>query len=277
MYNAGFMSGLGPQVAGAQPPPVDPARAQFEWAQQQDAQEEAIRMGIHQMLAAQAAGTRQSQMGLAATGAGMVAKDAVPQVGQAISSAANYVMAPAKAAVDAGKSAYQTYVSGGKVTTSAAPEAANEGFSLSSLSGPASAAYAAYNAYQGVNSGLRNSKMLREAYRSADLTPEEEMRLRDQSFKQGMEDSRMGAFRGSLSGLTVGGPIGAVVGGTLGGTGGMVQAMQAYRGAPGNDRKELAEAVGKDRLNQLSKPPVNVFDLAKSAKHGKVAGIKLPF
>lgn len=249
MYNQ-FLGQTGPRPLTAQPPPVDPNQDNYDFSAGQRANEEALRMGLNDMIRAQVAGTREQARGLAAQGAGMAVKHAYPGFGQAIRGAADYVMAPVKAGVKAA----QNYVTGGATTTGAA--AAPSTFStLTSSIGDflpyAGAAYNTYEALKGIQTGWDQSAKLRSAIRRDPwMTRGQESDLRDDAVDAALKKAQVDSIKGATTGFTVGGPAGGAVGGALGRLGGEVQAFGAMRGSRGGDWKNWGEAKAKDPETQ---------------------------
>lgn len=249
MYNQ-FLGGMGPRPATAQPMEVDPNQQNMDWAAENFGAEDAIREGMHDIIRQQMAGTRQEQMALAPKAAGTVAKGAFPQFGAAIRGTADYAMAPVKAGVKAA----QNYVMGGQTTTSAASAAPATGVDVMGAFGKvAGPAGVAYNAYQNIDRGLKNASALRSALRDEDanLTSDQEMRLRNESFKAGREQARTGAATGVLAGSSLG-PPGMVAGGLSGYAGGAAQYGQAYRGSPGSDNANLVRALANEQGDAIA-------------------------
>ncbi len=217
------------------------------FAAEQFAQQDAVRMGIEQMLRMQSDAEQQQQTQMGVTAAGKATGLAFPQVGAGIRSAATSVMAPVKAA----SHSIQNYVTGGPKSVAApaagaapAGAAAEATSPLGSLWGAAQpylgAAGTAFNAYQGITSGLEAGASLKEALRSGLLDPEEESKLREDTFEQGMESANTGAAQGSLSGFSAGGIPGMVIGGVTGAAGGFAQAAKANRGSGISDAAAIA-------------------------------------
>lgn len=229
------------------------------FAAERFAQEDAVRMGIDQMLRAQSDHEQAAQMQMGASLAGKGVGQAFPGFGASIRGAANAAMEP----VRQGVRAVQSYVSGGPTTApagSAAAAAASQPSALSSLWGAAQpylgAAGMGWNAYQGMAGGLAAGQNLKDAIRSGLLSPEEEAKMREDVFEQGMESGTTGMKSGALSGLAAGGPIGAAVGAVSGAAGGFTQAARANKGSGISDASAIArwqadprnEGMGRDAL-----------------------------
>ena len=255
------------------------------FAAEQFAQQDAVRMGIEQMLRMQSDAEQQQQTQMGVTAAGKATGLAFPQVGAGIRSAATSVMAPVKAA----SHSIQNYVTGGPKSVAApaagaapAGAAAEATSPLGSLWGAAQpylgAAGTAFNAYQGITSGLEAGASLKEALRSGLLDPEEESKLREDTFDQGNEAAWSGAQRGALSGMTLG-PVGAMVGAATGAAGGFAQAARANQGGGISDASAIArwqadprnEGMGRQAAVDLAK------DWAESAGRKLLGGGKKLF
>lgn len=221
-------------------PEQEPLTPEQQWAMDEASQQESIRLGIEQLIRAQMASNVAEQRGLMPQVGGMAAKQAFPGFSEGLRSTARYATAPLRQV--------QTYITGGKTTAAAAADAAADagGVSLGDAVPYAGAAYNLYNSYNEFERGNQNAEDLRHSLRAVDdLSDSDEMRLRDKSFEAGMDQAELGGAKGTLSGLAVGGPIGGVVGGVAGMGGGLAQALQSYRGAPGNDAAALAHAAGR--------------------------------
>ncbi|MBM3273876.1 MAG: hypothetical protein FJZ00_01890 [Candidatus Sericytochromatia bacterium] len=255
MYNQ-FLSTMGPRPANAQPLPIDPNQFAYDFNAGQHAQEEALQMGLRDMIDAQVAGTRTQSQELAAQGVGMAAKKFFPGFGQAVRGAADYAMAPVKAAmapvkagVKAGVDAVQSYIQGGATTTGSTAAAAAPSFfdTLSSSFGSvlpyAGAAKAAYDMYTGTQDSLNRSRDMRNALDQATwMTRGQRADVHDDAIEAALKQGDVNAAKGAAAGWAVGGPFGAAVGGALGQLSGQVGAFGAARGSPGGDWKNLADA-----------------------------------
>lgn len=257
--------------------PVSPAEG---FAAEQFAQQDAIRLGIEQMLRSQAQAEQQNQVQMAAYGAGKGVGVAFPQVGAGIRSAATSVMAPVKAA----SHSIQNYVTGGPKTAAAttagaapAGAAADVQTPLGSLWGAAQpylgAAGTAFNAYQGITGGLAAGASLKDALRSGMLDPEEESKLRQDTFDSGNEAAWSGAQRGAVSGLAAGGPIGAAVGAATGSAGGFAQAARANRGGGISDASAIARWQADPRNEGMGR--TWAIEIAKDTARNIITGRKL--
>lgn len=258
MYNQ-FLGGMGPRPANAQPMLEDPNSGINEWAAQNSEQEDAVRLGIEDLISQQIAGTRQEQLGLAPKVAGMALKDTYPQFGQAIRGAVDYAVAPLKQGVRAA----QNYVTGGTTTTG--PTTLGAVFDAAGQY--AGAAGTAYNTYKNLERGFGNARSLEQMLRADPyMSRHDRAKYTQQSIDQGFDDSETGAATGAVSGLAAGGPAGAVAGAVLGSAGGQAQAVRGAAGAPGSDWK----AYGRGYLHNKTNDHMDWVDHAKElAKVGK--------
>ncbi len=222
-----FLDSLGPQSPDAQPEQMStgPGPAAMDHYAQQQAEQTALRMGLHQVIRQN---FNDAGLGLAQTGA--------KGLGTGI-----------KAGVDALRRGASTYVSGGPTTLS------SSSFStLSVLGKVAGTAAAAYGAYEGVNKGLRSANELNSELRGSTLSEEEQQEIRDKHVASNLTQAGAGAGTGALAGAALGGPFGAVIGGVLGGAGGALGATRTFK----DDRTPIqstARSIGRFLRNPLKR------------------------
>ena len=204
-----FLSGIGPTAPDAQPGQVStgPGPAALNHYAQMQAEQEALRQGLHQVIRGN---FNQAGLGLADAGA--------KAVGTGIGAAL--------------RSGTSSYVNSGAQTIS------------SSLAGLLGTGATLYGGYEGVKGGLGSANRLNSQLRRASpqLTEGERDDLRQRNFNAAMVKGGSGSAAGLIGGAL--GPIGAIAGSLIGGSGGFLEASRTFKD---EDRPALrtAKALGK--------------------------------
>lgn len=226
-----------------QPQPMDPYQ---QWSMQNQASHEAMMQAMGGGFDQQYRGNLQGLGMLGARGANTALGNPIGSVlrpvGAAVKNAASSLLGSAPQSYTVGgpttlgsASVAQAGLSnaGEQAATSAAEDA---GPSLLGVAGQGlGIAALGYGAYSGFHSGQEAIRRLHEA-QSYGLSPEQEAKLRMDTFRSGAQSSVIGSVGGALGGSSYG-PIGIAAGAALGGAPGAIQAWQSADS--GGDRWEM--------------------------------------
>lgn len=215
-----------------QPMPMDPYQ---QWSMQNQASHEAMMQamggGFDQQYRGNLQGLGMSGAKLGNTLAGNPMASLLRPIGSAVKSAASSLLGNAPQSYTVGgtttlgaNSVAQAGLSNGEqAAVSAVNDAspsilgvAGQGLGLAALG---------YGTYSGFHSGAEAIRRLHEA-QSYGLSPEQESKLKMDTFRSGAQGSAVGALGGGLAGASYG-PWGIAAGAALGGAPGAVQAWQS--------------------------------------------------